>query len=68
MTIKAKKYQIGNLIHYRMDDPIVDNWDDAIKEASDITGNGYLDIAAGIWHPDSGELLAIVYQGEVFKK
>jgi hypothetical protein len=68
---RAKSYQVGDLHHYGKDDPVFDNWDDAVKHAfTEITGNGYLDIAAGIWsgQDEGSELLAIVYQGEVFKK
>lgn len=61
---QAKSYQVGFLMQYESDDPEFDNWDDAVAQALKITG--YLDHAAGIW--SGGELFAIVYQGEVFKK
>lgn len=65
---QAKSYQVGFLMQYESDDPEFDNWDDAVAQALKITG--YLDHAAGIWSSQekSSKLLAIVYQGEVFKK
>lgn len=65
MIPRAKVYQVGELEAYNQDDPKFADWDSGLKHAMEKTSDGYLNTLFGIWS-EGGELLAIVYQGEVF--
>lgn len=61
------KYQVGFLMGYESDDPEYGDWDSALSYALHI---GQIDETIGIWssQDEGSDLLAIIYQGEVFKK
>lgn len=65
------KYQVGDLIHFRDDDPIVDGWDAAMKEAErqENMSNDFEDRPIGIWRVDDDDnktIEAIWYSGDCF--
>ncbi len=60
-------YQVGSLLYYKQDDPTFEDREEAIDYAVDWSVD---DDAYGVWagQDEGSELLAIVYQGEVFEK
>ena len=60
-------YQVGKLEYCERDDPNFENWKEAVDSAVDKSMD---DSVYAIWRgqEEGSELLAIVYQGEVFEK
>jgi hypothetical protein len=64
------RYQIGDLTHFRTDDPVVDSLNMALECALDMSGIDSDPSAVGIWssQDEGSELLFIAFGGELFKK
>ena len=62
-------YQVGELIHFREDDPVFDNEDAAYAHAYKLSDESD-ELVIGIWtgQEEGSEPLAIVYCGEVYCK
>ena len=58
-------FQVGVLGEFNVDDPWFATWEAALTFAYQKTEQ-YADTPFGIWR-EEGELVAIVYQGDVFK-
>ena len=59
-------YQIGKLLYPEKDDPEIADYWDAIKKAQELSID---DSIYGVWtsQGENSDLLAIIYQGEVFQ-
>lgn len=58
------KYQVGNLIDFKEEDPWLEDFQSAINLAKNKSLR-FFEEFFGIWDED-GELYAIVHQGEVY--
>lgn len=59
-----ERHQIGHLELFQKDDPIFDSYNAAIDAAMQKSQDD--ESAFGIWHYDTGELVAIVHEGTLF--
>lgn len=59
------KYSVGHLMMPATDDPRFDTEAEALAHAGEKGAKNY-NTMLGVWHDESGELVAIVYEGTVF--
>ncbi len=64
--MSKQKYQVGSLAHFQQSDPIIEGYDKAVKHAMPKSKHGDM----GIWttQKKGSDLVAIVHEGEIFRK
>jgi hypothetical protein len=62
--VEDRTYSVGTLTNPKPDDQRFGFFEEAVKSA--IQASSWDDFVWGVWNDDSGELLAIVYQGRVY--
>jgi len=60
-----EQHQVGYLELFENADPVFDNYDAAVADAMQ-KSHDEEESAFGIWHYDTGELVAIVHEGVLF--
>lgn len=61
-------FQIGSVHWLKEEDPCFEDYGEALRAAEEMSDQEFETRIVGVWIKDDGDLLALVYQGEIFEK